>query len=351
MKKSGIYFSIAVAIVAASVLAACVHEEKKEDSPETPSAIPVRVIKSELVKAPYPIVASGLIASSTEARLSFKTGGVIRSIYVKEGDAVKKGQLLASLDLTEIGAMNAQANEGLMKAERDFNRATNLYRDSVATLEQFQNAKTAFDVAKEQMQIAQFNRNYSEIRATTDGRIVKKLMNEGEMVGMGMPVFFMTASGASDWLVKVGIADKDWALLQPGDIASVQIDAYPDESFSAVVQQLSQSPDPMSGLYQAELKINTKGKLFATGLFARAEIVPHEELSYTTIPVDALLEGNGQDAFVFLESGNKAKRVAVKVAFLRDGNAYLRSGLEPALPVITSGSAYLTDGVEVSVVQ
>ena len=85
---------------------------------------------------------SGSMASTAEARLSFKIGGIISKIYVKEGDHVVKGQLLATLDLTEINAQVQQATQNAEKAQRDVTRARNLYNDTVATLEQLQNATT-----------------------------------------------------------------------------------------------------------------------------------------------------------------------------------------------------------------
>src|ERR1041384_1687355 len=76
---------------------------------------------------------SGLIASNAEARLSFKIGGIVSRIYVKEGDHVAKGQLLATLDLTEIDAQVQQASQNLEKSKRDEGRISNLYRDTVAS--------------------------------------------------------------------------------------------------------------------------------------------------------------------------------------------------------------------------
>ena len=123
---------------------------------------------------------SGTMASTAEARLSFKIGGIISKIYVKEGDHVVKGQLLATLDLTEINAQVQQASQGVEKVQRDVNRVKNLYNDTVATLEQVQNATTQLQVAEESLRITRFNQQYAQIRATESGIILKKLMNEGE---------------------------------------------------------------------------------------------------------------------------------------------------------------------------
>ena len=94
------------------------------------------------------ISAIAAVINGAEAKPSFKTGGVIAKTMVSEGQNVKKGQLLARLNLAEIDAQLSQANEAANKAERDLTRARRLLADSVATLEQVQNASTALEVAK-----------------------------------------------------------------------------------------------------------------------------------------------------------------------------------------------------------
>ena len=107
----------------------------------------------------------GKLASKEELKLSFKTGGIISEIFVDEGQTVKKGQVLAKLNLSEIQAQVNQAILGLDKAERDYRRANNLYKDSVVTLEQLQNTTTALDIAKSNVKIAEFNLQFSTIKA------------------------------------------------------------------------------------------------------------------------------------------------------------------------------------------
>ncbi|MGY0039503.1 biotin/lipoyl-binding protein [Pedobacter sp. NJ-S-72] len=77
------------------------------------------------------IAVSGQFTTDDEVLLSFKTGGIINSLLVKEGDAVKKGQLLATLNLTEINAQVQQTQLSYEKAKRDYQRTKNLYSDSV----------------------------------------------------------------------------------------------------------------------------------------------------------------------------------------------------------------------------
>lgn len=351
MNKKTILITLVAALAITVGIMACNKKTQSAEATAESTEIPVKMVAGSKETVSDPVVASGFISSSTEARLSFKTGGVIQRIFVDEGQTVRKGQLLATLNLTEINAMVEQAKQGVEKAERDYERAKNLYRDTVASLEQFQNATTGLSVAKQQYEMAKFNQAYSEIRAASDGKIIKKLMNEGEIIGAGMPVFYMTAAGSNDWIVKVGIADKEWARLKIGNNATIKVDAYADENFTGTVSQLSQAPDPMSGLYEAEIKLKPGTKAFATGLFAKAEIQPNADAQYITVPIDAVIEGNGREAFVFTTENNKAKKLPVKVGFIKDGKVMIASGIDENTEVITDGSAYLTDGVGVKVIR
>ncbi len=334
-----------------SLLVSCGKKAPEKKSLADEDVIAVKLADVVQGNSNEVIKASGLIASLQEARLSFKTGGIIAKIYVKEGQNVSKGQLLASLNLTEINAQVQQASESVQKAERDLRRVTNLYKDSVATLEQVQNLTTALSVAKQNFEIANYNQGFSKIYATSTGVIVKKLMNEGELAGPGTPVFFMNATSANDWVLKVGVADKDWTRLHLGDKATIQLDAFADTPFTATVSNLSQGADQSSGLYQAELKLNTQGKKIATGLFGNAIITPNAIHQNTFVPIDAVIEGNGNDAFVYTVENGKAHKVAIKILSINNDKVFIQPPSVPITQVITGGSAYLVEGSKVKIIQ
>lgn len=316
-----------------------------ESSNTVDERIPVRTVAVQQKTIALPIHASGILTSSAEQRLSFKIGGVIRKVFVDEGDVVRPGQLLAVLDKTEIDAQVAQAQQALLKAERDLGRIEGLYKDSSATLELLQNATTGRDVAKETARIAQFNQQYAEIRATRGGKVIKKLMNEGEITGPGTPVFVLFETGANDWVVKINVSDRDWARLNLGMAAKVKMDAYEGAVFNGKVSDLAPAADPASGLYPVEIRIQPQGKRFAPGLFAQVDIAPSQSRSYVTVPVEALVEGDGKSAFVFalLEGGENVRKAPVQVAFLEGNQAVIASGLEGVAEVVTSGAPYLSE--------
>lgn len=345
--------SLAVAAVALSglclLLEAC-GAKNPEPAPTTTGSpgderIPVRTAAIQQKSLSLPVHAGGIITSSAEQRLSFKIGGIIRKIYVDEGDVVRPGQLLAILDKTEIDAQVAQAQQGLAKAERDLARVEGLYRDSSATLELLQNATTGRDVAKETARIAAFNQQYAEIRATRAGKIIKKLVNEGEITGPGLPAFVLFETGVNDWIVQINVSDRDWARLNVGMSARITLDAYEGVNFSGKVRELAPAADPTSGLYPVEISIQPQGKRFAPGLFANVDITPSSSRPYTMIPVEAIVEGDGQSAYVFaLQSdGESVKKVPVRVAFMEGNQAVIATGLEGVAEVVTSGAPYLND--------
>ncbi|MCC6459543.1 MAG: efflux RND transporter periplasmic adaptor subunit [Saprospiraceae bacterium] len=331
------------------LLGGCGNSDAKPRATEagapTEDRIPVRTAPVQTQSIALPVHASGILSSSAEQRPSFKIGGIIRKIYVDEGDLVRPGQLLAVLDKTEIDAQVAQANQALLKAERDLGRVEGLYRDSSATLELLQNATTGRDVAKETAKIALFNQQYAEIRATRGGKIIKKLMNEGEITGPGMPVFVLFETGKDDWVVKVYVSDRDWARLSIGMNAQVHMDAYPGITFPGKLSDLAPAADPASGLYPVEIKVTPQGQRFAPGLFAQLDIAPRQAGRFTTVPVEAIIEGDGREAFVFViqPDGESVRKVPVQVAFIEGNRAVLSQHLGDAAEVITAGAPYLTE--------
>lgn len=328
-------------------------ESKSAES--TAAVIPVKLTAVTSVVRAEPVVASGLVSSAEEARLSFKVGGIINKMLVDEGQPVRKGQLLATLDLTEIDAQVSQAQLASEKAERDLGRVKSLYADTAATLEQLQNATTGQSVSKQALTIAQFNRNYAQIRASVDGTVTRKVTNAGEYVAAGASVYLISGNRRADWVVRMGVSDKDWARLQPGNRASVRLDAYPDQTFSGTVGKLAQAADPINKLYEVEVKINPGTAKFAPGLFANVTLVPGRSRPYAVVPVEAIVEGNGKDGFVYVVADDrrgrsgvpagplKVRKIPVQIGYLEGDKVLLTNGLSSVKQVVTAGSAFLTE--------
>ena len=326
---------------------ACKEQKRAEKTDDT---IPVKVINSSALTQTQAVETSGLLTSENEAHLSFKVGGIIRQILVKEGDRVSKGQLLATLNITEIAAQMSQAEENFIKARRDAQRTQNLYRDSVNTKEQMENSQTLLAIAGQQLDITKFNLSHANIYAPTDGVVIKKLVNAGEQIEGGTAVLFVSGINRKDWVIKCGLTDKDWARLKGGEKAEIEFDAF-SQTFSGRVKSLAQGSESGSGLYQVEVSIDHQNAKLVNGLFAKVSISPKGKTDLISVPFDALIEGENDSAFVFIADGKVARKKGVKVAYLQGDRAFLFSGISSGDQIIREGSAYLTTGSFIKIVQ
>ncbi len=353
MKKLFNTFTLVFAL--GFILVSCGKSEKEKSAllAIDESAIAVKLALVEQGEFTLPVTSSGLISTETESRLSFKVPGIITKIYVKEGDAVNKGQLLASLDLTEIDAQVSQAKNNFDKATRDLERGQRLLKDSAATLEQIQNLQTGYNVAQEGFRIASFNRQFSTIHAIAAGRVIKKFVNEGELATTGAPVVMVNSAGQNDWIVKVGLPDVDWVRVKAGDKVKVITDAYPEVELEGILGSINEGAEVVTGLYQAEVKVNPGGKKLASGLFSKVRIIPSSKAKSWSVPIEAIVEGRGNSAYVFVAQADQktVKKVLVQIAYLENKKAYITAGLEGVSHVITSGSAFLTENSPITIVQ
>ena len=345
MRKHQVIF---IAVI--TILISCNNKPKGIFKQED-DAILIRTIAVESSDYKPRLQYSGMMASTNEVKLSFKIGGIVSKIYAKEGDHVSKGQLLATLNLTEITAQAEQSSHTVEKAKRDVNRVKNLYNDTAATLEQFQNVQTQLDVAKENQRIAQFNLTYAQIRALEDGTITKKISNEGEVIAAGSPVFVVNSASNNDWVIRFGVADKDWSSIKKGDAATVNIDAYPNKIFSGIISKKAESADPYSNTYEIEVKVLPNGEKFASGLFAGIMLKGNSVKGLKLLPIEALAEADEKKGFVFVLNSDKktVKKIPVEIAFINKDKVAIKSGLENIAEVITDGVSYLTESSKVKV--
>jgi RND family efflux transporter MFP subunit len=298
-----------------------------------------------------PIVATGTVAPADEAALGFKIGGVIERIAVDAGDAVRAGQTLAALDLREIDAGLAKARSGAAKADRDLARARRLYADSVVTLAQLQDAETAAELARADLEAAAFDRRYAVIVAPAGGVVLRRSAEPGENIAPGAPVLVVGSRGSGRGSVmEVGLADRDAVSLRKGDPAVARFDALPDREITGRVSRIGAAADQGTGTYEVEIGLDGPDGLVA-GLIGRVEIRPAGGAPARLVPIEAVLEADGTEATVYALSadGATAERRGVTVAFIDGGRVAITRGLEGATRVLTDGAAYLDDGASVRV--
>ncbi|NJO88867.1 MAG: efflux RND transporter periplasmic adaptor subunit [Chloroflexia bacterium] len=329
------------------VLSACSDKKVAVESDDAVQVTTAYVYEKQMVE---PIHSVGKVYSKAEAKLAFKTGGIIKNILVDEGQVVRKGQVLAVLNLSEIEATKNQALLAYEKAERDYKRAQNLFKDSVATLEQLENAKTQLEYAKSTLEIANFNMEYSRIVAPENGKILKRLAERNELIGSGYPVFIF-GSSTDDWVVRANISESQIFSLTSNDKAKVKLDAYPNLEIEADLTEIGTFADPYTGTYEIELTIRNKDITLASGLFARFDILPSKTELYDVIPVNSLVEANEREGFVYkVSDDNIVEREKVNIIDIHDDIMYVQSELVKGDQVITEGSGYINSNSKIEIV-
>jgi membrane fusion protein, multidrug efflux system len=309
---------------------------------------PVKVNPVATDQTSIPIYSSGALASQQQIRLSFKTGGIVEKINVREGQSVRNGAVLAELELDEIEAQVEQAKSGFDKAQRDYERTKNLHEDGVATLEQKQNVETQLNVATSTLRIAEYNLDHSIIKAPADGRVLKQLVETNEIVGPGHPVFYF-GSGREKWIVRVGVADREVINLRIGDPAEITFTAYPEILFPGTVSEIAQAADPMTGDFEVEITLDAGGRRLAVGFFAQAKVIPSVTSMRTFVPVSALVDANGSSAFVYTVSADSATKMPVVLGAIVGDKVEIVSDLDDSFQVVTDGANYLKVGDKVQI--
>lgn len=334
--------------VFAGLLASCsTNDPTGSDDSQEYSNVRITTILEDSIS--IPVYSVGTLSSKTQSNLSFLTGGIIERFYVSEGEIVNEGDLLARLDMTEIESKVKQASLAYDKAGRDFKRAENLYNDTVITLERYQNAETALEIAETNYRIARFNRENSEITAPSDGKVLKKLKESNEIAGSGHPVIVF-ASTEADWILNVNLADKDIVRILPGDSASVSFDAYPGNKYHAQVNEIATVANLLSGTYEVELKLLDLPGQLVTGLIGQTRIFPQKQ-SFLFLPPEGLVEAVGDKGVVFIFHEGEARLREIFIGPVTDRGIVITGGLQEGDRIITQGNAWLKDGEKVEVVE
>lgn len=304
----------------------------------------VRISTSFAGPARPSIKANGLLSTQDEMRLSFKTSGIVRSFSAQAGQRVRKGEVLATLQLTEVNAQFEVAEQNGAKAKRDLERGERLQADQVISLEQLQNLRTQSAIAHAALNAARFNLGYSTITAPRAGVVLRTLSEANELIPAGQPVLIF-ASADRGYIVRAAIADRDVVHLTIGDVATVSLDAYPDKTFPANISEIAGAAEPKSGLFTIKLLLSEKDLNLATGLVAKLNIVPATGTNHslTYVPIAAIVEGQGDEASVFILKNGRAYKRRVRIAFLTDQKVSLLTGLQVGEQVITLGAEYLSD--------
>ncbi|OUS40583.1 hypothetical protein A9R00_05290 [Oleispira antarctica] len=321
---------------------------------EQDSSVPVEIVTAHYSNYAKAVRISGLLENKSEQSLGFKIPGLVSKVYVDEGQFVKKGQLLAVLDLEEIDAEVAKAKSVLANAQRNLERFQSLQGQNALSMDQVQSAQTRVDVANSDLTVAKFNHRHAVIKAPESGRILNRALEPNELIQAGQPVFVF-APKKTGWVLRTGIIDKDIVRTQLGDKAELYFDAYPNQQFQATVSEVAGRADAKTQTFEIELRLSVSsekngGKTLLAGFVGHGRVYPTQKESLVLLPLTALLRANGKQAEVYiLDESDEAHLRLIDVAFIEGSRMAVRGGIQEGDRIVTQGAPYLSEGRSVAI--
>lgn len=262
--------------------------------------------KAEIQDISTSITATGTIEPVTKVEVGTQVSGIIDKIYVDYNSEVKKGQIIAELDKTNLLSELSNAKSNLMNSQSslqyqtsNFNRYQTLYDKGLVSADEFENARLSYLQAKEQCSIqqqnvmkAQTNLGYATITAPIDGIVLSKEVEEGQTVASAMttPTLFIIAQDLTDMRVIADIDEADIGGVKEGQRVTFTVDAYPDDVFDGEVTQVRQQATTESNVVTYEVVISAPNELLKLkpGLTANVTIYTSEKNGVLAVPSKAL---------------------------------------------------------------
>ena len=367
MKKKTRIWIIVVAVVVVAVVAVAILTKPKE----------VAVVNTETVtegSIENTVTATGEIQPVYKVEVGTQVSGIVEKMYVDYNSTVTKGQLLAELDKSLLQEQVKQAKANLSTtsssralAQKNFDRIKTLYEQKAATQEEYDQAETSLEQAKNQYITAQSdydrsltNLKYAEIYSPIDGVILSKAVEEGQTVASSFstPTLFTIAKNLTDMQLEAKVDEADIGQVKEGQQVTFTVDAFPGEVFKGTVRQIRLVPTVTSNVVTYTVIIdapNDEGKLYP-GMTAnitilvqeeRGHIIPLETTQYSIDPATAARlvkegytienEQPEQEAkSVIVAEGKKLTRRTVTVGINDGANVIVTSGIDEGDEIVRS---------------
>lgn len=362
MKKlSKVWLVVAVVIIIAIVAWALSGGKKEEQITfDTAAVAPANIMNS--------ITATGTIEPVTSVTVGTQVSGIVSKLYVDYNSVVKKGQVIAELDKTNLMSQLNSAKTQLATAQSqlnyqttNFNRYKTLYQKGLVAADDFDNAKLSYTQAKEQVasakeevQRAQTNLGYATITSPIDGIVLSKSVEEGQTVAASFstPELFTIAQDLTNMQVVANVDEADIGDVKEGERVSFTVDAYPDDTFEGTVKQVRQEATTTNNVVTYEVVIsapNADLKL-KPGLTANVTIYTAERKGVLSVPSKALRftpqketvgkmkivdqTGNAKNKVWSIE-GNSIVAHKVNIGMTDGTNTQILNGISAGVKVVT----------------
>lgn len=299
MNKKKTLVIVAIAAIAALAVWLLSGGKKEEKITfDTAAVAPANIMNS--------ITATGTIEPVTSVTVGTQVSGIVSKLYVDYNSVVKKGQVIAELDKTNLMSQLNTAKTQLATAQSQLNYQTanykrykTLFEKGLVAADDFDNAKLSYTQAKEQVasakeevQRAQTNLGYATITSPIDGVVLSKSVEEGQTVAASFstPELFTIAQDLTNMQVVADVDEADIGDVKEGERVTFTVDAYPDDTFEGEVKQVRQEATTTNNVVTYEVVIsapNADLKL-KPGLTANVTIYTAERKGVLSVPSKAL---------------------------------------------------------------
>ena len=360
MKNKKVWMGVG-AVVLVALIAWLLSGGKKEEKVSFETA---KVARQDISTS---ITATGTIEPVTSVTVGTQVSGIVSKLYVDYNSVVKKGQVIAELDKTNlISELNtakanlSSAQSSLNYEQANYNRYKTLYDKGLVSANDFESARLSYDKARQQVntsresvQKAQTNLGYATITSPIDGVVLSKSVEEGQTVAASFntPELFTIAQDLTDMRVIADIDEADIGGVKEGQRVSFTVDAFPDDHFEGEVTQVRQQATTESNVVTYEVVISARNDdlKLKPGLTANVTIYTLEKNGVLAAPSKALRFMPNE---ALLQKGQQIEDVeAQQKVWTLDGNTFKAHKVETGttngmLTEIVSG---IGEGVEVLV--
>ena len=299
MKNKKIWMGVGAVVIVALVIWMC-SGGKKEETVEFETA------KAERQDIHTTITATGTIEPVTSVTVGTQVSGIVSKLYVDYNSVVKKGQVIAELDKTNLMSELNRAKADQTSAEStlayetaNFKRYQTLFDKGLVSANDYESAKLSYEKARqtaassrENVQKAQTNLGYATITSPIDGVVLSKAVEEGQTVAASFntPELFNIAQDLTDMRVIADIDEADIGGVKEGQRVTFTVDAFPDDKFEGQVTQVRQEATTTSNVVTYEVVISAPNKdlKLKPGLTANVTIYTLEKNGVLAVPAKAL---------------------------------------------------------------
>ena len=360
MKNKKIWMGIGAVVIVALVIWMCSGGKKEEE-------VTFETTKAERQNIHTTITATGTIEPVTSVTVGTQVSGIVSKLYVDYNSVVKKGQVIAELDRTNLTSELNRAKAELTSAEStlsyetaNFKRYQTLFDKGLVSANDYESAKLSYEKARqtvnsarESVQKAQTNLGYATITSPIDGVVLSKSVEEGQTVAASFntPELFNIAQDLTDMRVIADIDEADIGGVKEGQRVTFTVDAFPDDKFEGQVTQVRQEATTTSNVVTYEVVVSAPNKdlKLKPGLTANITIYTLEKNDVLAVPSKALRFMPNE---ALLKKGEQIEDVEAPLkVWTLEGNTFKAHKVETGITngMLTEIISGISEGAEVLV--